>query len=221
MKKGVLIAIIGCLLMGSLVAAGAELSPDEIMDRLEARYNVQGIFVRFHQSSTYKALDITDSAEGQIYIKPPGRMRWEYETPEKQFYITDGKLLWVYRPDDNQVMMGNATTFFGEGNGGAFLSDITTIRKYFSIELISDDPEGYYELKLTPNTPSGNVQVVYLTVSKQTFNIFQVVTENGYGDETRLTFETPEFNQELPDELFTFSPPEGAEIVLLDEQNLY
>ena len=217
MKKRILIAVIGCLLMWPLCAAGQSLSPDEIMDRIEARYNVQGVFVRFYQTSTYKALDITDTAEGQIYIKKPGRMRWEYEIPEKKFFITDGESLWIYLPGDNQVMMGAADTFFGEGKGGAFLADMALIRKYFTVELASDDPEGYWVLKLTPTEPSGDIQVVTLTVSKGNFNVLQVATENAYGDETRHTFEAPEFDRELDDEMFTFSLPEGAEVVLLDE----
>ncbi len=217
MKKKLIIAVIGCLVLWPLTTVAATLSSSEIMNRLEARYNVKGIFVRFHQTSTLKALDVTDEADGQIYIKQPGRMRWEYQTPEKQLIITDGKSLWVYRPDDNQVITGNADTFFGEGKGGAFLADMTSIQKNFTIELAPDDPEGNYVLKLTPDTPSGDIQVVMLTVSKKTFNVLQVVTENAYGDETRLTFESPQFDQDLPDSLFEFSPPKGAEIDSFNE----
>ena len=217
MKKVIWITIIACLLIWPLGAVGQSLSSSEIMDRLEARYNVRGIFVRFHQTSTYKALDITDSAEGRIYIKQPGRMRWEYETPEKKYYITDGESLWVYAPEDNQVMTGKAETFFGEGKGGAFLADMTLIRKYFSVELLPEDPAGYYELKLSPIEPSGDIQAITLSVSKESFNILQVVTENGYGDDTRFTFEAPEFDRELDNALFAFTPPEGADIIPLDE----
>lgn len=215
MKKRIWISVVACLLIWPICAAAQSLTPDEIMDRVEARYNVRGIFVRFHQTSTYKALDITDSAEGQIYIKQPGRMRWEYETPEKQLFITDGETLWIYRPDDNQVMMGAATTFFGEGKGGAFLADMTMIRKYYAVSLVSEDQTVDWVLKLTPEEASDDIQEISMTVSKEDFDILQVVTENGYGDETSLTFEAPEFDLELDDDLFTFSPPEGAEIVEL------
>lgn len=217
MKKSILITLIACLLLWPMGVFGNSLSSDEIMDRLETRYSVQGIFVRFHQTSTYKALDLTESAEGQIYIKRPGRMRWEYETPEKKFWITDGESLWVYYPDENQVMMGDASAYLGEGKGGAFLADMTLIRKYFSVELVSDDPAGYYMLKLSPIEPSGDIQTITLAVSKESFNILQVVTENGYGDETRFTFEAPEFGRELDDALFSFTPPEGTEIIPLGE----
>lgn len=216
MKKGIWITVIACLVTWPLCAAGQSLTPDDIMDRLEARYHVEGIFVRFHQTSTLKAMDITESAEGQIYIKQPGCMRWEYETPEKQSIITDGESLWVYRPDDHQVMMGSAATYFGEGNGGAFLADMTLIRKYFTVELAAGNPAEYYELKLTPGEPSGDIQTVTLNVSKENFNILQVATVNSYGDETHLTFEATEFGRVLDDTLFTFIPPEGVDIVPLD-----
>ena len=101
------------------------------MDRVEARYDVKGIYAKFHQTSTLKALDVTDSAEGRIFIKQPGRIRWEYDSPEKQSLITNGDMLWIYRPEDNQVMIGKAATFFGESMGGVFLSDINHYPKEF------------------------------------------------------------------------------------------
>jgi outer membrane lipoprotein carrier protein len=217
MKKRCVLAVAGFLLIWPLFAAAQPLSPDEIMDRLENRYNVDGIYVRFLQSSTLKALDVTDTAEGEIYIKQPGRMRWEYETPEKQLIITDGTSFWIYRPDDNQVITGAAAAFFGDGKGGAFLSDISTIRDHFTIELISEEPPGVYEVELTPKTSSGGLSTVHLHILRESFSIIQVITENAYGDETRLTFEPPEFDRQLPDELFSFSPPNGAEIVSWDE----
>lgn len=217
MKKRILITLIACLLMWPMGAFGKSLSSNEIMDRLEARYNVQGFFVQFHQTMTYKALGMTKECDGQIYIKRPGRMRWEYETPDKDLFITDGETLWVYFAEENQVRVGAVATFFGEGSVGAILSDITLIRKYYSVELIADDPAGYYLLKLSPDKPSGDIQVITLAVSKENFNIFQVLTENSTDDENSFTFEPPEFDRELDDALFTFTPPEGAEISSLDE----
>jgi outer membrane lipoprotein carrier protein len=217
MKREILIAVIGCLLMWPLGVTGESLPPDEIMDRVEARYDVEGISARFFQTSTYKALDITDSAEGRIYIKKPGRMRWEYETPEKKNFITDGESLWVYLPEENQVMMGSAATIFGDGKGGAFLSDMTLIRKFFTVELASDDPEGYWILELTPVEPSGDIQTVTLTVLKESFNILQVATENAYGDVTCHTFDAPEFDRKLDDAMFSFTIPDGTEVLLMEE----
>ena len=44
----------------------------------------------------------TNSA-GEVMFKKPGRMRWDYEKPDKSSYITDGGVLWLYEPDDKQA----------------------------------------------------------------------------------------------------------------------
>ncbi|MCK4467734.1 MAG: outer membrane lipoprotein carrier protein LolA, partial [Desulfobacterales bacterium] len=84
------------------------LSLDEIMDRIENRYAAKGFSANFSQESTIKAMDITDTASGNLFVMAPGMMRWEYEKPDQQLIITDGKRLWVYRQDDNQVMVGTS-----------------------------------------------------------------------------------------------------------------
>lgn len=217
MKTRFFVMIVGCLLMWPLGIASGRLTSNEVMDRIEARYNVPGIFVRFQQTSSLKALDVIDSAEGRIYIKQPGKMRWEYDSPEKQSIITNGDTLWIHRPEDNQVMTGKAATFFGDGMGGVFLSDMTAIRRHFRIELTSADTDDDYTLELNPVKPSGNIQVVFLTVSKKSYILTKVVTRNAYGDETTLTFENPKFDEDLPDGLFEFFPPEGMEVLSLEE----
>jgi outer membrane lipoprotein carrier protein len=217
MKKSVLMTIIGLLLICPMGAAGADLSADQIMTHLEARYNVPGFYVRFHQVTTMTSLDITYDGDGQIYIKQPGRMRWEYESPDRQFYITDGTSLWVWSPDENQVMIGKAATYFGEGKGGSFLSDITSIRKSFLVEIMPSDLAECFLLKLTPIKPTADIQEVLLTVSKETFTILQVSTDYASGNVTRYTFDLPEFDRQMDDSLFVFSIPDGADIISLEE----
>ena len=209
--------IIGCLLIWPLSNAAGRLSSDEVMDGIEARYDVKGIYARFEQTSTLKALDVTDSAEGRIFIKKPDRMRWEYDSPEKQSIITNGDMLWIYRPEDNQVMIGKAATFFGEGMGGVFLSDISAIRKNFGIKLTATNDTGDYELELTPKKPLNGIQTVLITVSKDTFDLIRVVTLNAYGDETSLTFEDLKFDEDIDDGFFEFSPPVGTDLMSLPE----
>lgn len=217
MKNSVWMTIIGFLIICPLAAAGSDLSADEIMTALEARYDVPGFKVRFLQVSTIAALDISDEAEGRIYIKQPGRMRWEYETPVPQSIITDGTSLWVWAPDDNQVMMGKASTFFGEGKGGAFLSDMSALRESFTVEKATGDPAECYTLRLIPATPTADIKEIRLTVSKEDFTIRQVSTEYTYDEIVRMTFTDTDFELQLDDGMFIFSPPVGADIVSLEE----
>lgn len=200
-------------------ASGGESFPslDEIIDRVESRYAVPGFSLLFFQQSTLKAMDITDSASGRIFIKRPGMMRWEYEKPERQIIVTDGRELWVYRPEDNQVIVGKAPYFFGEGRGAGFLSDMTLIRKAFFILPGKKTRKDHYQVKLLPREKTMDIANIDLMISKETFDLVQVDTFNEFGDETRIFLSDFQVHPDLDVDLFRFSVPEGADIVHLDE----
>lgn len=201
----------------SSLAAAENLSLEQLLNGMESRYANSAFSAKFLQESTIKAMEITDFASGKVYVRHPGMMRWEYDEPDKQIIITDGFKLWIYRPDDNQVMTGAAPVFFRDGKGASFLSDIKLIRQKFEISLLNSEGNLFYELKLVPVEKTMDVADIRLSVSKITFTIIRVITQNLYGDETRIEFMNSKFNLDLDDELFSFKIPEGVDILKLDE----
>jgi len=190
---------------------------DKIMDKVEKKYAVAGFSARFVQKSTLKAMDITDSASGKITVKRPGMMRWEYEEPDIQIIVTDGKDLWVYRPDDNQVMIGEFPSFFGDGKGASFLSDIRLIRQKFNITLENTDSNDYYILKLLSVKKTNDLSYINLSISKKTFYLEEIVTYNSYGDETRIKLIDIKLLEDPDDSIFIFDIPYGTDVLELDE----
>jgi outer membrane lipoprotein carrier protein len=184
---------------------------------MEKHYAGNSFKAEFVQESTVKAMEITDFASGKIMVRYPGKMRWEYEKPEKQVIITDGFKLWIYRPADNQVMTGSAPAFFSDGKGASFLSDIALIRKKFNISLVESKDDFFYELNLKPLEKTLDVNDIRLSVTKTTFTVIRVVTYNSYGDENRIEFLNHEFKADLKDALFSFEAPEGADVLQMDE----
>ncbi len=212
-----------CLASGSPSAA-TEVPADkdtvleEVLAHVEARYAGPGFTAQFFQTSTLKAMDITDTASGRIFIKRPDKMRWEYETPEKQTIITDGVQLWMYRPEDQQVMVGQAPTFFGDGKGAGFLADMQSIRANFSITLANASDPQTYRLKLVPIKPQTGLIDIYLSISKATHEVVEVVTHNEYEDETRIELTDAQFEQAVDDALFRFETPAGVDVLQLDDE---
>jgi len=200
-----------------IAAAGSNPSLDQILAGMEKRYANSKFSAKFLQESTIKAMEITDFASGRVYVRHPGMMRWEYEKPDKQVIITDGYKLWVYRPEDNQVMTGSAPEFFRDGRGASFLSDIKLIRNKFNIELLESKTNVFYELKLTPLDKNMDVTDIRLAVSKEHFTVMRVITYNFYGDETRIELLNSEFNVQMDDDLFSFEIPEGVDVLKIDE----
>ena len=197
--------------------AAPPLPMEEIIERVEKRYAVSGFSARFIQTSTLKAMAITEMASGRLFAKPPGMMRWEYETPERQLVITDGKKLWIYRPDDFQVMVGKAPSFFGEGKGAGFLSNIEGVRQNFEITPGGISKDSNYVLKLVPKKKTFDLSKILLLISPNTFDVIQVVTYNPYDDETRIELNSYEHNKDLMDSLFKFEIPKGIDVIKMDE----
>jgi outer membrane lipoprotein carrier protein len=198
-------------------AAESDLTLEQILDRMEKHYAGSSFEAEFVQESTVKAMEISDFATGKIFVRYPGKMRWEYEKPEKQIIITDGIKLWIYRPADNQVMTGSAPAFFSDGKGASFLSDITLVRKKFHITLGESKDDFFYELELKPLEKTLDVTDIRLSVTKNTFTVIRVITYNSYGDENRIEFLNHKFNVDLKDSLFSFEAPEGTDVLQLDE----
>jgi outer membrane lipoprotein carrier protein len=198
-------------------AAESDLTLEQILDRMETHYAGNSFKAEFVQESTVKAMGISDFASGKIFVRYPGKMRWEYEKPEKQIIITDGFKLWIYRPADNQVMTGSAPAFFSDGKGASFLSDIALIRKKFKISLVESKDDFFYELNLKPLEKTLDVTDIRLSVTKTTFTAIRVVTYNSYGDENRIEFLNHEFRSDLKDALFSFEAPEGTDVLQMDE----
>ena len=232
MKKFWIIYIIGCIFVlfniqnafSQDTSSSADspkknslLSLDDILEHVERRYATSGFSTRFFQTLTLKAMDITDKASGKAFFKRPGMMRWEYEEPDRQVIVTDSDVLWIYRPEDNQVMTGKSPSFFSGGKGASFLSDMNMIRKKFDITLQKKVDPGHYMLKLVPKEKTLDVTAIYIFISPETFNIVQITTYNSYGDETAIKLEDIQFTSALDDAMFRFQIPEGVEVLQLDE----
>lgn len=198
-------------------ARGDAAELDKILNGMEQCYSGKGFSAAFFQESILKAMQITDTAQGKLVVKRPGKMRWEYLLPEEQTVISNGQSMWIHRPADNQVMVGKSPDFFGQGNGAGFLSDIRQVRKSFTIQLEPADNEAYYRLNLKPMQPNPEMTDISLLVHKTTFQVDQIVTHNAYGDETRIVLSEYRFNLDPEEVLFNFVIPQGIDVVQLDQ----
>ncbi len=185
----------------------------EILNRMEKKYADRDFSADFHQISTLTALEITETASGKAFFSHPGKMRWKYLVPTRHEIISDGNTLWIYRPDENQVVKGDAQAFFTAGAGGAFLSNISLVREQYSAD-IKEDPTDVDHITLTlkPRKLSSEIKSIHIRILKKNDHIVQVKTINPYGDETTLEFWNIAFKKIAP-EVFDFNIPEGVDVI--------
>lgn len=186
----------------------------KIVSGIEATYAQKSFSADFEQTSRLTALDVTETAKGKAWFSHPGKMKWAYQSSDNHEIITNGKNLWIYRPEENQVMTGDAAPFFKSGSGGAFLADIRKIREAFIIEP-GKSGENFTQLVLTPQKKTPELAKIHITVTLPGYEIPVVETENIYGDTTQFIFTNIQFRT-FNEQIFEFTPPPGTEIIEMD-----
>jgi len=92
-----IVTLAGLLALAAVASAAPTL--DEAVNALEqAQRRVTDLKAPFRQAALNKALNRTVEARGTLYLKKPGRLRWEYQTPTPQEIVSDGTRLWIYTP---------------------------------------------------------------------------------------------------------------------------
>ncbi|MFH1075649.1 MAG: outer membrane lipoprotein carrier protein LolA [Pseudomonadota bacterium] len=207
------------LLFCSLTVQAWALTPSEVVDRVQERYVPADCEALFTQESRLKAMGTIDTASGRVYFKKPNMMRWDYELPEKQSVISNGKNLWIYRPDDAQVMTGRSADYFDAGEGMSFLLDIPAMRSQFEIQFAKTEETGVQDhvLELIPHVRRPSVSKVYLSIDKTTFDITRAKVVNSDKDITVVFFSQVKFGKEHPATFFSFQVPKGVEILQMEK----
>jgi len=208
-----------CLLLipvSAFSADGKSPAPDAaaLIQHVATRMGADGFSARFFQESPLKAIGIVETAEGKVWFRKPDKVRWEYETPDRLHYVTDGETLWIHSVDDAQVWTGSAQAFFGQNGGARFLSDIATVTERFTPGTPTLK-KGAFRLELTPKSPDDPLERVIIGIDADTYDITRVVSTTQTGEETTLTFS--HFVHTLPAlSRFTFEIPEGAMVSPLE-----
>ena len=190
----------------------------EILEGVQHRYAAADFEADFFQESHLRAMGMADVAQGHVYFRPPTMMRWHYKTPEEYVIMTDGQTVWVFRPAENQVMVGQAADYFGDMKWTDFFTEPGALLENFVVQWAPLEPQAQdrFVLKLVPKRTRPNLVEIVLSISKSTFDIVQSVTYDAFGDKTSIRFEGFRFNQGLDASLFRFKTPKDADVLQLE-----
>jgi outer membrane lipoprotein carrier protein len=189
-------------------------SLDEVVAKVQEQYEIHADFkAHFVQESLIKSLGKKQQAEGIVYFKKPGKMHWIYRKPTKQEIISDGKTFWNYRPEEKQVIVSEMTHAFQSKAPSTFLAGIGNLKRDFQARFVQEpSPGADYSLELTPVEAQGSLEKLFLRVDRRNFNILQAKIQDVMGNVTQINFSRIQFDNNLPDSLFTFTPPKGVDV---------
>ena len=210
--------LFACLALVTPSAVPAETLEDVVRD-LEAAYSrVTDLRAEFTQTAFNKSLNQTIPAQGTVYLKKGGRLRWEYTEPTPQEIVSDGRKLWVYTPALNQVNVGDAPEALA-GPAGSFLAGLGRLRAEFDVRFLNlaqpKDDGGNWVLDLTPKQPLPTLARLILAVDAKTWELRTAVVYDQFENTVTMRFAKVAINSSLPDGLFTFVTPKGVATVPL------
>ena len=208
-------ALVGGLVLVAPTAAAPTL--DEAVNALEqAQRRVTDLKAPFRQAALNKALNQTVEARGTLYLKKPGRLRWEYQTPTPQEIVSDGTRLWIYTPELKQVNVSAAPAVL-VGPAGSFLQGLGQVREHFEPRFLNPvqptDADGLVVLDLVPKRPQPLMTRLIVSVDPRTWLVRQAVIHDELGNTVTVRFGDTVVNSGLSDSLFVFVPPPGVAVV--------
>jgi outer membrane lipoprotein carrier protein len=210
------LAVIALAVLG-LVGATSAPGLDAIVRDVEAAYGrLNDLKAEFSQTSFNKSLGQNIQADGTVYLKKGGKLRWEYTAPTAQEIVSDGKTLWVYTPQLNQVNTGAAPEALA-GPAGSFLAGLGKLREHFEVRFLNPaqakDADGLYVLDLRPRQPLPTLTRLILSFDPRDFTVRKAVVYDQFENTVTMRFAKVTVNGGLPDKLFTFVPPKGVATV--------
>ena len=199
------------------VAQAQEKKPESaatVVARVQKYYDAtKDLRAKFEQQIE-SASRAPSKASGEVLLKKPGKMRWDYAKPEKKLMVSDGATLWVYEPEDEQAykqdLKGNAlpaqvSFLLGEGKlDKEFDASITKLDGIAADELA---------LKMVPKVGTTAYRYLVFVVDGKSGQVKQTVIYGQDGSTNRLTFVDVQQNKGVDDGKFKFAPPAGTHIL--------
>ncbi len=196
-----------------LSAAAADLKA--IAGAVDAHYNhLRSLEAEFTETYRGSGMDRTES--GTLWLKKPGKMRWEYRSPKEKLFVSNGKDAWFYVPDDRQARREAAKKLEDVRSPLAFLLGKTRLEKELrGLSLAPDiEPmqEGDVVLRGVPTALADQISEIVLEVTPQS-RIVRLIMQGVDGASTEYRFTDQKEDVVIVDAKFGFKPPAGTEVV--------
>ena len=214
MRVGLLrFAIVLCATLVPATGRAAEVKT--LAAAVDSHYNhlhsLQAEFTEIYRGS---GRDRTES--GTLWLKKPGKMRWEYRSPRDKLFISDGRDAWFYVPDNRQARKTTAKKLEDVRSPLAFLLGKTRLEKELQGLSLAPDVEplqpGNVVLRGVPQALADRVSEILLEITPD-HQIVRIVIQEVDGPITEYRFADMREDVKIGDGRFEFKPPPGTETV--------
>jgi len=197
--------------------ASASPAPDVhvVAQAVDERYNhLRSLQAEF--TEIYRGAGMERTESGTLWLKKPGKMRWEYRSPRDKLFLSDGKDAWFYVPGERQVRRTAVKKLDDLRSPLAFLLGKTKLEKELQGLSLAPDvtllAAGDVVLRGVPKSLADRVSQVLLEITPEHW-IRRIMIEEVDGSVTEYRFSNYRENVDLPDQRFQFVVPDRVEVI--------
>ncbi|MDQ7987185.1 outer membrane lipoprotein chaperone LolA [Pseudomonas sp. G34] len=204
--------LIRLMLLAVLTTASlfAHADDEAAVKRLTELLNqAQTISARFSQLSLDGSGTQLQETSGELALKRPGLFRWHTDEPMEQLLVSDGKQVWLYDPDLEQVTIQSLDQRLTHTPALLLSGDVSQIRENF--EITFKEGGSVVDFILKPKSKDTLFDSLRLSFRNSVLNDMQLI--DSIGQRTNILFMNVKMNQPLDDKQFSFEIPEGADVI--------
>ena len=164
---------------------------------------------RFSQLSLDGSGTQLQETSGELALKRPGQFRWHTDAPMEQLLVSNGKKVWLYDPDLEQVTIQELDQRLTHTPALLLSGDVSTISENF--EVSHKEAGEVMDFTLKPKAKDTLFDNLRLSFRNGVINDMQLI--DSVGQRTNILFMGVKMNQPLKADLFTFEIPEGADVI--------
>ena len=216
-QRRVVVFCFGCILFlqHAALAQKDRIQPDlkQAMRRVDQHYNrLQSLKENFVES--YEGTGLVRTESGVLWLKKPGKMRWEYSQPQKKVFISDGKNLYFYVSGEAQARESNLKNADDLRSPLRYLLGKTKLEKELSGIAMRQSNENAGDSIITgvPRAMRESVRSVDIEINQQN-QIVRLQIFGVDGSRTEFNFSHIVENAPAADDLFRFEVPAGVELL--------
>lgn len=222
MREFKLLLLLLCFLSIPVLVSAQTMEPFAVAQKLQDTYeNASNLVTDFSQTTAMKLSSRIRQASGTMIFNKPGRMRWDYITPDYQVLISDGEVISMYFEKSKQMIISSAKDYLKSDVTYSFFAGTGDILKDFNIVEpdFTNNQENSHLIKLIPKSTHPHVSSIHVWVTYNTFLIQHLQIVDHFDTVTDLIFNNIQINsdhygtKEIKEDLFFFSPPADTEII--------
>jgi outer membrane lipoprotein carrier protein len=211
------IAVAVAFILTGPVQAQVDDQVKEVVGKVENRYRkTTDLTADFAQTTTVKGFASGLKSAGRVYIKRPGKLRWDYLAPNLEQIFVDNNRVQFYVPEHKQVLTGQLTKMADSQAPLQLLQGVGRLDKHYAVAASPDGATGAGGLPLLVLTPlegGADQPRIVVEVDPATYFLRRIQLHDVNGGVSDFVFSKIRSNAGLKDDIFVFQPPKDVEVI--------